>query len=275
MHKKIDFSLICATIDSTQEVESFLKNLKSAIDRTKEQIKIDLILIDQFKESRKNYFLKIYPELTYVHSLKKGLSLNRNIGINLIRSKSYAFIDCDCRIDELYFHYFLKLKNAYPKASLIYGKIVSTDNGSDLFKKWPKQNKKLSKLEKWRISTSVNIIYLNGDKIYFDERLGIGSEFGSCEDIDYAIRHSGTAIYSPNLLVKHPNQTFIEVSENKITSYSRGYGALCRKHLSITSISLLLASIFYKILSIALRKSTIKKTIISVRARLEGFYKFH
>ena len=269
----IDFSIICATIDPTEDVEEFLKHLTECINKVKNQISIDLILVDQFKESREKYLRKINPNIRYIHSQKKGLSLNRNLGIRLIQSNAYAFIDCDCRINASYFYNFLEMKKNHPYASMIYGKIASIENNQDIFKSWPKKQKEISMRERWLISTSVNIIYIGKTEL-FDESFGIGANYGSCEDIDLALRFQGIAIYTPKIKILHPLQDFSKNSNEKIFKYAVGFGALCRKHTGIYSkvmFFLSVASSFKKIILLQCSYSQFKSSLMG---KLTGFLNF-
>lgn len=272
MNRKIEFNIISATIDSTAQVINFIKHIKNAYQSHSNCINLNLIIVDQFSSNREYIFLQELPSLTYIHSNQKGLSLNRNIGINQLKSNIYTFLDSDCEIDSTYFENFLSSFEEKNNNCMIYGSIKSTENKNiNVFKKWPIQSKKFNNFEKWIYSTSVNIIYI-GKPIYFDEHLGLGTHFGSCEDIDYALRFNKESFFNSNLYIYHPNQTFEDTNLEKIISYSRGYGALCKKHFSIISLFFLTASIFYKIIKINPKNS--KKSLLSIKYRLHGFLKF-
>lgn len=272
MNRKIEFNIISATIDSTSQVLNFIKHIKNAYQSHCNYIKLNLIIVDQFDSNREYIFLQELPSLTYIHSDQKGLSLNRNIGINQLKSNIYTFLDSDCEIDSTYFENFLSSFEEKNNNCMIYGSIKSTENKNiNVFKKWPIRSKKFNIFEKWIYSTSVNIIYI-GKPIYFDEHLGLGTYFGSCEDIDYALRFDKESFFNSNLHIYHPSQTFEDINIQKAISYSRGYGALCRKHFSIISIFFFTSSIFYKIIKI--KQKNIKKSLLSIKGRLHGFLKF-
>lgn len=269
--KKINFSFICATIDNTNDVVYFLKHLNELIERNY-YLNINLILIDQHKTCRKELFSKLIKNLKYIHSSKKGLSLNRNIGLKNLNSEIFSFIDCDCRLNDDYFQivnvFFKKNKN-----DILYGKIKQIDNQNDLFKKWPRKIKFLSQFDKWTLSTSVNVIYRKND-LLLDETLGLGTNFGSCEDIDFALRQKSNAIYNPNLFISHPFQSFSTNDTSKIYSYAKGFGALCRKHLSIISTLLLLASFLTPPIKIVTKKSNFSQAKASICGKIHGFLRY-
>jgi len=272
MNRKIEFNIISATIDSTAQVLNFIKHIKNAHQSHSNCIKLNLIIVDQFTSNREYIFLQELPSLTYIHSNQKGLSLNRNIGINQLKSNIYTFLDSDCEIDSTYFENFLSSFEEKNNNCMIYGSIKSTENKNiNVFKKWPIQSKKFNIFEKWIYSTSVNIIYI-GKPIYFDEHLGLGTYFGSCEDIDYALRFDKESFFNSNLHIYHPSQTFEDINTQKVISYSRGYGALCRKHFSPTSIFFFISSIFYKLIKI--KQKNINKSLLSIKGRFQGFVKF-
>lgn len=268
---KLDF--ICASLEKTDHIIDFLKNFKNSTKH--EKFKINLILVDQNPISRETIFKNYYPEIIYTHSRTKGLSLNRNIGLEKSFSKYYSFIDSDCSIDENYFNYLHEtiIRHDIYQDIVIFGKIQSLEDKIDLFKKWPKNKKELTKLDSWKLSTSVNIVY-KCKKIRFDEKLGIGAKFGSCEDIDYSLRVNGKKIYDPNLIIYHPHQSFHESNNEKIYSYGLGFGALCKKNISFFSICFFTAGIVKKIIDPFLGRAKLYQSYISIKGRIHGFISY-
>ena len=91
-------SLVMATVGRVHEVEEFINALKK-----QKFSNYELIIVDQ----NTHYLLKeIYEkfkdimEIKYIRSEKKGLSLNRNIGIQHVTGNIIAFPDDDCEYDE-------------------------------------------------------------------------------------------------------------------------------------------------------------------------------
>lgn len=266
--KKKEFTFICATIDSTNDVKDFILHLDD-LKKQNDQFKINLILIDQHPTSRSNELSTLSSETLYIHSKKKGLSLNRNIGIDNLQPGFFSFMDCDCRIDKNYFVEVEKNFN-HKKIDFLYGKIAEIDSENDVFKKWPKKEKSINLFDKWIYSTSVNIVYQTKD-IYFDELLGIGANYGSCEDVDFALRKKGVAFYSPHLITRHPAQPFASNDIKKIKSYATGFGALCKKHLSFFSIFLFSISLITPIKKLVFRQSSFAQAKASIQGKIHGF----
>lgn len=268
---KIKLDFICASIDKTEYLIEFLIGFNKI--KNHPNFEINLILVDQHHTNRENILKEIYPQIIYIHSERKGLSLNRNIGLSKSKSKFYSFIDSDCSIDENYFNVLNKIiKKECPNNEdiSIFGKIQSKEDKKDILKRWPSKTKKLKHIDIWRLSTSVNIVY-NCKKIEFDEDLGIGARFGSCEDIDYSLRAKGKKIYNPNLITYHPKQSFHQSDNEKIKSYGLGFGALCKKNLSFLSICIMTAGIAKKIIDPFLGKAKFNQSLISIKARILGF----
>lgn len=269
---KIEIDFICATIDETKNLKKFVDSFISNTEHP--QFYLKLIIIDQFPYNREAFFKKNKEKIIYIHSKKRGLSYNRNIGLEFSKSEIYSFIDSDCLIDKNYlavlYKILIKTKN-YEYIS-IYGKINSIENNEGILKKWPRNDKYLTKTEVWRLSTSVNIVYKTKNfKLRFDEELGLGTNFGSCEDIDYALRTPGYKFYSHKLITYHPSQNFFENTNNKIYSYGLGFGALCRKHLYFTGFLILIAGIFKKSIEPFMSKTTFQQSYISIKSRIIGF----
>lgn len=267
----MNFTLICATIDSTEIVSEFIRHIDQS-KKNNSYLKVHLIIIDQFKKSRSNEFINLTENLTYIHSKKRGLSYNRNIGLSNLDSEIFSFIDCDCRIDSYYFEKIYEFFSNN-ESGILYGKIQELDKTNDLFKKWPKKEKNLNYIERWLFSTSVNIVYRKTD-LLLDEDLGLGSTYGSCEDIDFAIRQFSKAHFNPKLIVMHPFQNFSTNSNIKIYNYALGFGALCKKHLSLLSLILLVISIFSTIIKLIKRKSNFEQAKYSIKGKINGFFNY-
>ena len=76
----------------------------------------------------------------------------------------------------------------------------------------------------------------NDSPLQFDERLGVGTNFGSAEETDYLyrlIRKGYKGFFNPEeILVYHPCKKMnIEEEIKKAHSYGMGMGAFFKKHL--------------------------------------------
>ena len=82
----------------------------------------------------------------------------------------------------------------------------------------------------------------NSKDIYrFNEKLGVGTYFGSCEDTDivYKYTRSSQVIYSPKIEVYHPHPNQ-DISVEKVKSYSLGFGGFVKSNLDFHTLVLFL-----------------------------------
>ena len=268
-----ELTFICASLDEDKTIEKLLKDLNKKTEN-QSLFKISLIFIDQNHKERSKFCKKLYPNIKYIHSSKLGLAYNRNIGLKNLKTDLYTFIDSDCKLDENYFESLFKvlIKTKEKNKILIYGKIVDSETGNDLFKKWPKKERFLKEHEKLLFSTSVNIVYKN-TKVFFDENFGLGSIYPSCEDLDYALRTPGYIYYSNEIVITHPHQNFNENDEKKIFNYAKGFGALCKKQGNFIGFILLIASIFHALFKL-FKKTDISKVKASIKGKITGFIEY-
>ena len=87
-------SLIMPTINVTTELDLFLKSLKAQTYKD-----FELIVVDQNEGNEVFEIVKDYEEdfkIKYVKSDEKGLSLNRNRGLILMKGEIVGFPDDDC-----------------------------------------------------------------------------------------------------------------------------------------------------------------------------------
>ncbi|WP_455037603.1 glycosyltransferase family A protein [Leptotrichia massiliensis] len=87
-------SLVMPTINVTTELDLFLKSLKAQTYKD-----FELIVVDQNEGNEVFEIVKDYEEdfkIKYVKSDEKGLSLNRNRGLILMKGEIVGFPDDDC-----------------------------------------------------------------------------------------------------------------------------------------------------------------------------------
>ena len=177
-------SLIMPTINVTTELDLFLKSLKAQTYKD-----FELIVVDQNEGNEVFEIVKDYEEdfkIKYVKSDEKGLSLNRNRGLILMKGEIVGFPDDDCEYSpdtlEKVVEFFERKKNyrIYSCRTLERGK----DYGTGVMEK------KDTEITKDSVDTTVKSItffvnYGKDDIILFDENLGVGATFGSGEETDY------------------------------------------------------------------------------------------
>lgn len=230
------FSLIIGTLNRSTELKICLDSLlhQSIND-------FEVIIIDQSKNDLTQKLVKenIYDSLDikYYHVDFKGLSKARNFGLSKSNGKYFALIDDDASYDK---NYLLLAKEIFKKFNdiILSGHMVSKE-GKDLCR-YNEDIKKLSLRSIMRNTPSPGLIFpmkLLTDGVMFDERFGVGSEYGACEETDLileALDKKYKVLYVRKMIFVHPTITHTFEIENttkykKIENYAVGFGALVAK----------------------------------------------
>lgn len=272
-------SCIMATYGRYEEPLLFVKSLLKQ-DLSKDLF--ELIVVDQNEEyALEESILKFAQKINivYIRSSAKGLSRNRNIGLNASRKKYVCFPDDDC------VYYADTLSRALKRltdteASIILGRVYDRNNEVPILKKWPEKAKIIKVWRFYGFSTSINIFARRVD-IYFNENLGVGTYYGSCEDLDFIYRYLmkyGYALYFPDIEVWHPSPKLRDISREKVESYGLGFGKFCALHRKQLPILFLFGSaLCYHTLQgltqlLCLKTEGAKKRFVAVSSRLSSFF---
>ncbi len=277
------FSLIVPTYGRLEELQIFLESLTHQIIGLNS---FEVIVIDQNDTiDLAETITKFSNELNivYINSEVKGLSINRNIGMKISKGKYICFPDDDCQYypDTLLIaHNFLSDNNSKIDACL--GRIYDRLKCINIIKEWPIHSQVIGRYNFFKFSSSITIFCKNDSQYLFDDKLGAGSYFGSCEDADYLINllsSNKLIVYHPELHVNHPPQTSTTVSLNKFQSYQRGFGAFLRKNFSVSIFYLLIIAIGYYLLQaikhlFCFRLDLFLRRIHGILSIIEGFYEY-
>lgn len=266
-------SVICATLGPLNEVAALIRSVKKSVEVANSDAYVEFILVDQsldFEEFSIDECDRF--KLVHIRNSTRGLSRNRNVGLNRASGDWVMFLDSDCLMPEDYFLNFLILKNTNPTFNHFMGRILEPIYLAPLFRAWPGSSKSMSKFMLWYYATSVNNIYkLNICSLRFDERFGLGAKYGSSEDIDFFLRLESKCLYDPGLVIFHPDIFKSQISTDKRNSYSYGFGALCAKHIFPAGALVLFASLLKKLIDVFLRRSTCGDLMGGAIYRLKGF----
>jgi len=275
----IEFSLIMATYGRKEEIDIFLKSLTV---QTYDISKVEIIIVDQNDKiilddicSKYNSILNI----KHIKSDKKGLSFNRNIGLEVASGKYIAFPDDDCTYYPNTLLEVEKIFNEEKNLDVALGRIYDKKTQKNIIRNWKNYLYKVN-INNFFLSYSSITIFLKRNTIKFDDQFGVGTFFGSSEDADYILqllKSKKSIVYTPNIEVWHPDLSGNVMSEEKIYSYGLGFGALVKKHLSLSLIYLFIQAIGYHILKffsalIVFNKYEMKKRYISIVSRFKGYY---
>lgn len=274
------FSLIVATCGRDKEVDRLLESF-THLDYDLNLVEI--YIIDQNDTINLKPIIRKYVpalQIHHIHSPRKGLSYNRNIGLREAKGDIIAFPDDDCTYYPDTLNKVNDAFNEYADASLLLGQIIDRETGGKIIRKWSDEPYSLNFYNFYTSFSSITMFVKNeGKKQYFDERLGSGEYLGSCEDADYIVQELNQKrkiFYVPGIQVWHPAQKNSEFSESKIASYGRGFGAFARKNFCLPIAVLFVKVIGYHILCyiISILKEQNEKEVaekISIFSRFNGW----
>ncbi len=255
------FSLILATYGRDAELTIFLQSLAQ---QTLGAEAFELIVVDQNDQLDLQPVLEPFEALfpiRHIRSATKGLSLNRNIGLQHASGEWVAFPDDDCQyypdtletVERLF---------AEHGMDVCMGRIYDRNRQKSIIRQWPCRPIDVDANNFFRLTSSITFFSYRTD-VRFDEQMGVGAYYGGSEDADYLwqLLDQGRVLrYFPELEVNHPDQSSSDVPQGKLNSYMRGFGALLRKHPSWAAAKLqaLALGYYYGQCLVALLKLDIK-----------------
>jgi hypothetical protein len=186
------------------------------------------------------------------------------------------FPDDDTTFDKYFFINFQNLNKNFSYITSIYN-----NNSKKLFLgKIMPENKIINENHLFQIGSPNQIIlYKQVKNLFFDEQLGLGAKYGSCEDYDIFIRllkNGNVFLYTNKLYSFHPSKFLINKSDFKIiikkySSYSKGYIYFIFKYKKYNLIpKFLLRSIggsFYSLLLLKFKMSFAYFLIFLIRLK--------
>lgn len=276
--EKYKFSLVLATLGRRDTVDRFLETLE-AQDYPLDFVEV--IIVDQNKNGLLDSVVEKYStrlDIKHVKSPTPGLSLNRNLGMDRAAGEIIGFPDDDCeypadllRIVETAFQ--------ETNADLLLGRIWDQKQGRPAIRPWPNKTINLNTFNFYRLTSSITL-FTKVKAQRFDERFGLGAQFGSNEDaiFVYSVLRSGSAgVYLPKIKVYHEDQPMSALTEEKVASYAAGFGRFAREYSSFSVLAIFLSSVIFQALhcvkSFALfdmKAAALRAT--SLRSRVRGFF---
>lgn len=223
--------------------ENYIYKFLNSVLENNHDINILIVLVNQ---TRNRIKVEKINNRVFFHEImveKQSLSAARNIGVRyLLNSKIkfdyIQFPDDDSSYDGSFFNKFndVTIKNEN------YLIDVFGENTTDLYIPNKKTNNSLIYSIHPQIAMSVNLLIKYDtflEVLFFDEKMGVGTEFGAGEDSDYFLRCvqiSGPFTYSKDLWNYHPKyeikhkQLSFKVLINKYKNYGKGVIFLHYKH---------------------------------------------
>ncbi|MBO3443028.1 glycosyltransferase family 2 protein [Clostridium sp. CCUG 7971] len=228
-------SLIMPTLNRYDDIYLLMDSLEHQTYKNFELIVVDQNDNNKVKEIVDKYVDKL--DIKYIKSDKIGLSYNRNIGIDMAKGQVIGFPDDDCVYEYDTLEKVINFFNEN-KEYKIYSCKTMDSNKVDAFKKMYDGTCDISSLNVLDTITSITFfINFDGSKYTrFDEKLGVGGEFGSGEEIDYIldlINKGFRGRYFGDDIIYHPAKKHSKSKEKyqRDFNYGRGFGALCKKQI--------------------------------------------
>ena len=237
LSEKMEFSVIICTLDRSTFLNSCVKSILSQ----KANFSYEIIIIDQSNLSESADFNS--ERVKYFKSDRKGLSLNRNIGLRKALGDIICIMDDDATVSPTYFLDIKNIIKRFPKIDIGCGVIYNNENKEPFSRHMV--NKKQEPLTLKNIDRCLSSAMFFKSKVFkkiggFDEQFGVGAKFGGSEESDFLIRSllSGFNAHSFNKPeVYHPMFDVKKLSLltlfRKGFNYGRGRGALLKKNILI------------------------------------------
>lgn len=275
------FSLIIGTLNRHEEIKLCLESI------SKQNFKdFEVVIVDQSKDelTRNVVNESVLKCIKYRKVEFKGLSRARNEALKMSDGEFFCLIDDDAYYPEDYLYTLDSLIKTEPNNRIFSGYMWnSIINASFVDYSKIKSGGVLSTREVIRYCPSPCITFpmrLKDEIGLFDEKFGVGSTFGSCEETDYLLRAMDvgyTVAYYDNLKIIHPheklkNSNYLVLNPKKINSYALGFGALARKHIDKFNVSIYyLETVLKDVAKIILKSPTYK---YELKGHLKGFIQY-
>ena len=274
---KRKFSLVLATLGRDDTVDVFLHSLAHQ-DYPSDLVEV--IIVDQNLDGRLDEIVARHRgqiSLNHIKSPIRGLSLNRNIGLNHAQGDIVGFPDDDCEYPN---DLLSKVDALFDEldVDVLLGRIWDRKLNKPAIRNWPEKTIALNSYNFYRLTSSITL-FTKVVAQRFDERFGLGAQYGSNEDVIFVsslLRSGATGQYVPSLTVYHEDQPLTALSREKVASYAVGFGRFAREYCSMSILAIFLLSVLFQALhllkalvSFDMRSASLRAA--SLRGRIRGF----
>lgn len=283
----MDFSLIMATYGQGKipHIGEYIESLSNQEDFDGE---LELIIVDQNEDDSISEYIatqNVNYDIRVLKSNKRGLSVSRNIGIKLAKYRNLSFPDDDCLYPASTLSKVTSFFKDRPTVDIVCVDTRDTQTGEKLpYTSKMKGEVKVTQNDIFKAVTSISIFVKNSKDVVFDERLGLGAKFSSCEEFDYILQQISlgmSCFFTDKIHVLHPNHVTTKPQEliKKIQLHAPGHGAFFRKHFW----KLPRSAFYYMIISpiggmalYALQFNFVKTSLYYnfLKSRLKGFLNY-
>ena len=268
------FTLILATLNRYDELIPLLNSLKNQTYKN-----FELIIIDQNNNDKIKLLTNSYKfNMKIIKSKTKGLSYNRNIGLDHAGSDIIAFPDDDCEYESSTLE---KVNNFFlnqPEYNFYTSNTREKKSNLSVTSSLP-YDANINIYNVMRTGISFTIFVRSGalNSFKFDEKLGIGADFGSGEETDlllFLLKNKKRGFYSANDYIYHPAKAGID---NRAFQYGKGFGAVFKKAI----VKYHFTALFF-IYLLYLIKTIIKlifyrdknQYLLTLKGRISGFLQY-
>lgn len=233
-------TVVVATRDRGDMIATSLRSLL-ALDCPRYTI----VVVDQSSDDRTALVVQAVaagdPRVSHHRTASVGLSVARNIGLELATTDVVAFTDDDCTVDEGWLSAILQ-EFENPVVGAVYGRVVPPGavrrNGTEVaFKPSEERVEYAAPVPPWYIGHGANmavrrerVLALGG----FDRLLGAGGRFPAGEDLDVAhrlLRAGARVVYTGAARAYHQDWRDWRSRCRTERGYGVGAGALFAKYL--------------------------------------------
>ena len=267
-----------ATLGRDECIAVFCRHLAEQTYRN-----FELIIIDQNDDARLNAIVAEYSAqfaLLHIKSSVKGLSRNRNIGLEYATGDIIAFPDDDCYYNPDTLAYVL---DGFSQTGADYFCVNYNDEKYPTESTWGATGKTWigkRRFYSYGISISLFVKREMVKKFRFDEQLGIGGAFGSGEETDlllYLLSKNCACYYDGTYCIHHPYTKTYKLELHRVYTYSLGFGAIHKKAVAFYEIrSALLRFIWFAFLNFCkfLLLPNRKKHWTALKGKMVGFFSY-
>ncbi|MBY8963899.1 glycosyltransferase family 2 protein [Flavobacterium sp. D11R37] len=268
-YTKEDIEILIATMD--RQDDGFLKSMFPFTDYHEYK----LLIVNQTTEENKLHIQ--HNNIRVFNVFEKGLSKSRNLALKNANGKICIFTDDDVIFKKSFTESVAKAFNEFPDAGLI--SFMTEDEKGQPFKKYADSTKRIVStkdcLNIMSIEMVVNLQNVKNTGCRFDERFGLGAQFGMGEEAIYlsCLLQNNLELYSyPETIVIHPKlstHTSISVKDKYYIQ-----GAFFSKLLGSNYMYWLLLKIMYEFKQHRIRLNQIIPAITAAKKGRADFLKY-
>lgn len=225
-------SLVLATLGRDWEVADFLKSLLFQTYKD-----FEVIVIDQNRDGKIDAILEPFKAVLNLQHIKVDFTGNaraRDYGIGLAQGRIVAFPDDDCAYDgDVLEKVVAEFSRRERLAILVAG---SYDFSSTRFSIGVNSRKACYfnrfKMMGVEFTQFFDLQRVDRRQFHLDHDFGIGSKYAGAEGFELLyrlLRAGGSAFYTPEIKIYHPDKDHYKLGTSRMLMYSTGIGAYIRK----------------------------------------------